>query len=50
MLILQLLRYDPEQRLPLPDVLRHPWIRKYTKRSSKTGGSKASHAPAARES
>ncbi|KDQ25421.1 hypothetical protein PLEOSDRAFT_1066520 [Pleurotus ostreatus PC15] len=28
-LVTKLLRYDPEQRLPLSEVLRHPWIVKY---------------------
>ncbi|BGP56751.1 hypothetical protein JCM8202_004476 [Rhodotorula sphaerocarpa] len=33
-LIRKLLRYKPEDRLPLADVARHPWIKKYEKRSS----------------
>ncbi|ORX37290.1 kinase-like domain-containing protein [Kockovaella imperatae] len=39
-LIRKLLRYNPEERLPLADVLAHPWIKKYEKKSS-TGGSGA---------
>ncbi|CAK9784356.1 kinase-like protein [Cutaneotrichosporon oleaginosum] len=30
-LIKRLLRYHPEDRLPLADVLKHPWIKKYEK-------------------
>lgn len=30
----QLLRIKPEDRLPLSEVLKHPWIKKYEKRSS----------------
>ncbi|GAA5864137.1 hypothetical protein JCM3774_006393 [Rhodotorula dairenensis] len=33
-LIRKLLRYKPEDRLPLAEVSRHPWIRKYEKRHS----------------
>jgi aurora kinase len=33
----QLLQYKPEDRLPLPGVLKHPWIKKYEKRRSKSG-------------
>lgn len=31
----QLLQYDPERRLALKHVLRHPWILKYEVRASK---------------
>ncbi|GAA6030436.1 hypothetical protein JCM8097_009107 [Rhodosporidiobolus ruineniae] len=37
-LIKGLLRLKPEDRLPLKDVLVHPWIKKYEKRSSSTAG------------
>ena len=30
----QLLRYEPEDRLPLSEVLVHPWIKKYEKKTS----------------
>ncbi|KAJ7230487.1 kinase-like protein [Mycena pura] len=33
-LISNLLRYDPQQRLPLTDVLTHPWIVKYRPRET----------------
>ncbi|BGP33730.1 spindle assembly checkpoint kinase [Rhodotorula toruloides] len=33
-LIRKLLRIKPEDRLPLSEVLKHPWIKKYEKRSS----------------
>jgi len=34
----QLLKYNPEERLPLSEVLVHPWIKKYErKKSSSTG-------------
>ncbi|GAA5906472.1 aurora family serine/threonine-protein kinase [Sporobolomyces salmoneus] len=33
-LIRKLLRYKPEDRLPLKDVAVHPWIKKYEKRTS----------------
>ncbi|GAA6015525.1 hypothetical protein JCM11491_004382 [Sporobolomyces phaffii] len=33
-LIRKLLRYAPEDRLPLKDVAVHPWIKKYAKRTS----------------
>ncbi|KAF8060874.1 kinase-like protein [Lyophyllum atratum] len=33
-LISKLLQYDPEQRIPLADVLTHPWILKYRPRES----------------
>ncbi|EIW73451.1 hypothetical protein TREMEDRAFT_67370 [Tremella mesenterica DSM 1558] len=36
-LIKRLLRYNPEDRLPLSEVLVHPWIKKYEKKRS-TGG------------
>ncbi|WVQ65647.1 uncharacterized protein L199_003825 [Kwoniella botswanensis] len=36
-LITRLLRYNPEDRLPLSEVLVHPWILKYQKKRS-TGG------------
>ena len=32
----QLLRHNPEHRMPLVDVAAHPWIRKYAK-STKSG-------------
>ncbi|KAJ7068981.1 kinase-like protein [Mycena belliarum] len=39
-LISKLLRYDPHQRLPLKEVLRHPWIVKYRPKSAvREGGS-----------
>lgn len=31
----QLLQYDPERRLALKHVLRHPWILKYELRAGK---------------
>ncbi|CAG8701361.1 14_t:CDS:2 [Dentiscutata erythropus] len=31
-LINSLLQHDPKQRLPLKDILRHPWIQKYKKK------------------
>lgn len=31
----QLLQYDPEKRLALKHVLRHPWILKWERRASK---------------
>ncbi|WVQ73119.1 hypothetical protein IAR50_002683 [Cryptococcus sp. DSM 104548] len=33
-LIKRLLRYNPEERLPLTEVLTHPWIKKYEKKRS----------------
>jgi len=35
---MQLLRYNPEDRLALPEVLKHPWIKKYEKKKSSTSG------------
>lgn len=36
----KLLRYNPEDRLPLKDVLIHPWVLKYQrKKTSSTGTS-----------
>lgn len=32
-LIRGLLRYNPQDRMPLSDVLQHPWIKRYEKRS-----------------
>jgi len=31
---IQLLRYSPEDRLPLSEVLVHPWIRRYEKKKA----------------
>lgn len=42
MLTNQLLRKEPEDRLPLSEVLKHPWIKKYEKRHSGTSGVTAS--------
>ena len=36
-LMIQLLRHNPEDRLPLSEVLTHPWIKRYEKKRS-TGG------------
>jgi hypothetical protein len=37
--LLQLLQYDPEKRLPLADVRRHPWVvRHRAKKPSAPGG------------
>ncbi|TXT13366.1 hypothetical protein VHUM_00733 [Vanrija humicola] len=33
-LITRLLRYNPDDRLPLAEVLQHPWIKKYEKKRS----------------
>ncbi|KAF7799406.1 hypothetical protein EIP86_010639 [Pleurotus ostreatoroseus] len=33
-LIIKLLQYDPEKRLPLSDVRKHPWILKYKSKTS----------------
>ncbi|KAJ7134238.1 other/AUR protein kinase [Mycena epipterygia] len=38
-LISKLLQYDPKQRLPLTEVLRHPWIVKYRPKGSGREGS-----------
>jgi len=32
--VVQLLRYNPQDRLPLKEVAVHPWIKKYEKRTS----------------
>jgi aurora kinase len=40
----QLLRYNPEDRLPLSEVLKHPWIKKYEKKKSMGGSLGASRA------
>ncbi|KWU43476.1 kinase-like protein, partial [Rhodotorula sp. JG-1b] len=37
-LIRKLLRYKPEDRLPLAEVAKHPWIKKYEKRHSAGSG------------
>ncbi|RSH91012.1 spindle assembly checkpoint kinase [Saitozyma podzolica] len=37
-LITRLLRYNPEERLPLSDVLAHPWIKKYERKKSSSAG------------
>ena len=34
----QLLRKEPENRLPLVEVSRHPWILKYKKKGGSAGG------------
>jgi aurora kinase len=34
----QLLRHDPEARLPLSEVLKHPWIKRYEKKKSSSSG------------
>ncbi|OCH90459.1 kinase-like protein [Obba rivulosa] len=36
-LIIKLLQYDPEKRLPLTEVRRHPWVMKYRSKSSSSG-------------
>ncbi|KAH7920302.1 kinase-like protein [Leucogyrophana mollusca] len=38
-LITKLLKYEPEQRLALSDVARHPWITKYRPKGTSRGGS-----------
>ncbi|GBE85210.1 Serine/threonine-protein kinase ark1 [Sparassis crispa] len=38
-LIAKLLQYDPEKRLPLTEVRRHPWVVKYRSKGSSTGPS-----------
>lgn len=38
-LITQLLKYNPEERIPLTDVSRHPWILKYRPKGTSRGGS-----------
>ncbi|KAK1925790.1 serine/threonine-protein kinase 12 (aurora-B) [Papiliotrema laurentii] len=40
-LIKSLLKYDPEERMPLTEVLTHPWIRKYIRKSSSSGVAQA---------
>ncbi|KAF7345379.1 Kinase-like protein [Mycena venus] len=40
-LISKLLVYDPKQRLPLKDVLRHPWIVKYRPKAAAPDGASA---------
>ncbi|KAI6030823.1 kinase-like protein [Pisolithus orientalis] len=40
-LISKLLKYNPEERLPLSEVARHPWILKYRPKSTSKGGSEA---------
>ncbi|KAH9950636.1 kinase-like protein [Amylocystis lapponica] len=40
-LIIRLLQYDPEKRLPLADVRRHPWIVKYRSKGPSTSGGNA---------
>ncbi|KIM78445.1 hypothetical protein PILCRDRAFT_824329 [Piloderma croceum F 1598] len=40
-LISKLLKYDPEQRISLAEVARHPWIVKYRPKQSSSGGSGA---------
>ncbi|KAK4051015.1 spindle assembly checkpoint kinase [Microbotryomycetes sp. JL201] len=37
-LIRRLLRHEPNQRLPLDQVLQHPWILKYKKKTSTSSG------------
>ncbi|WWD18591.1 hypothetical protein CI109_103044 [Kwoniella shandongensis] len=41
-LITRLLRYTPEDRLPLFEVMVHPWIKKYEKKRSHSSGVRAS--------
>ncbi|KAG9315674.1 kinase-like domain-containing protein [Chiua virens] len=36
-----LLKYNPEERLPLVEVSRHPWIVKYRPKGTSRGGSEA---------
>ena len=43
-LVTRLLRKSPEQRLPLEDVLRHPWIQEYNATSLSRGQRKDSYA------
>ncbi|KAG8214699.1 kinase-like protein [Butyriboletus roseoflavus] len=38
-LISKLLKYNPEERLPLVDVSRHPWIVRYRPKGTSRGGS-----------
>ncbi|KAG1743211.1 kinase-like protein [Suillus paluster] len=40
-LITQLLKYNPEERIPLTDVSRHPWIVKHRPKGTSRGGSEA---------
>ncbi|KAF8133910.1 kinase-like protein [Boletus edulis] len=40
-LISKLLKYNPEERLPLVEVSRHPWIVKYRPKGTSRGGSEA---------
>ncbi|KAJ8591128.1 kinase-like protein [Rhizopogon salebrosus TDB-379] len=40
-LITQLLKYNPEERIPLTDVSRHPWIVKYRPKGTSRGGAEA---------
>lgn len=40
-LIIRLLQYDPEKRIPLTEVRRHPWIVKYRSKSSSSSGTAA---------
>ncbi|KAK4050331.1 spindle assembly checkpoint kinase [Microbotryomycetes sp. JL221] len=50
-LIRRLLRHDPNSRLPLDQVLQHPWIVKYKKKTStSSGGVGGGHGFAARAS
>ena len=42
-LVTRLLRKSPEQRLPLEDVLRHPWIQEYNATSLSRGQRKDSY-------
>ncbi|GAA5977270.1 hypothetical protein JCM10908_004916 [Rhodotorula pacifica] len=49
-LIRKLLRYKPEDRLPLAEVSRHPWIKKYEKRSSGSGAAGAAGSAVPRAS
>ncbi|KAH0832146.1 kinase-like protein [Lanmaoa asiatica] len=40
-LISKLLKYNPEERLPLTEVSRHPWIVRYRPKGTSRGGSEA---------
>ncbi|KZP26323.1 kinase-like protein [Athelia psychrophila] len=40
-LIIKLLKYNPEHRIPLKDVANHPWITKYRPKGLSRGGSDA---------
>lgn len=35
---MQLLRKEPEDRLALTEVLKHPWIKKYEKKKHSSSG------------